>query len=113
MVPGPLPDARAAADAMKLATSAWWLWADSCFVIWSRSWMILSGAPGAQAESQRMVTEKIEASTELIMKALTGSLGTGMVAAQRGVDHFGRTVGANRRRLAQPGVAKAPARRKK
>lgn len=113
MAPVPLPDARAAADAMKLATSAWWLWADSCFVIWSRSWMILSGAPGAQAESQRMVTEKIQASTELMMKAMTGSLGTGMVAAQRGVDHYGRKVGANRRRLGRAGVAKAPARKNK
>lgn len=95
----PVPDARAAADAMKLATSAWWLWADSCFVIWSRSWMIMSGAPGAHAETERMVSEKVQASAELMMKAMTGSLGTGMVAAQRGVELYGRKVSANRRRL--------------
>lgn len=98
MPPAPI-DARAAQDSLRLATSAWWLWAESCYVIWARSWMIMAGAPGAQAESQRMVAEKIQAGNELMWQAMTGSLGTGMGAAQKSVDRLGRTVSANRRRL--------------
>ena len=93
-----MPD-RAAHDSLRLATSAWWLWAESCYVIWARSWMIMAGAPGAEAESRRMVAEKIYAGNELLLKAMTGSLGSGIGAAQKSVDHFGRTVSANRKRL--------------
>ena len=96
---------KTAADTVKLATSAYWLWAESCFVIWHRSWMIMAGSPGAKAEAERMVTEKVQASSELMTKALTGSLGTGMGAVQRSVDHLGTAVSANRRRLAQPRTA--------
>ena len=63
--------------------------------------MIASGARGADAEAQRMIAEKVQAAQELGWKAMTGSLGTGMVAAQRSVDFYGRKVSANRRRLAK------------
>ncbi|WP_066553854.1 hypothetical protein [Croceicoccus bisphenolivorans] len=92
---------KTARDTLKLATSAYWLWAESCFVIWSRSWMIISGAPGSQAEAQRMVLEKVQAGNELMWQAMTGGLGTGLLAAQKSVDQLGRKVSANRRRLAK------------
>ncbi len=93
-----MPD-REVQDSLRLVTSAWWLWVESCYVIWARSWMIMAGAPGAEAESHRMVAEKIQAGNELMWKAMSGSLGTGIGAAQKSVDHFGRTVSANRKRL--------------
>ncbi|RVQ69462.1 hypothetical protein EKN06_04625 [Croceicoccus ponticola] len=92
---------KSAPDPLSLATSATMLWVESCYVIWARSWMIMAGGPGAAKESQRMVAEKVQASQELMMQAMTGSLGSGMVAAQRSVDHYGRKVSANRRRLAK------------
>ncbi|AKM10465.1 hypothetical protein [Croceicoccus naphthovorans] len=95
-----MPD-KTAADAMKLATSAWWLWAESGYVIWSRSWMMMTGAPGAQAEAQRMVSEKVKAANDLMWQTMTGSLGSGIGAAQKSVDFYGRKVSANRRRLAK------------
>ena len=95
------PSVKDAEDAMRLATNAWWLWADSCFVIWSRSMMIMAGAPGADKEAERMVAEKVRAAQELGWQAMTGALGTGMIAAQKSVDFYGRRVSANRRRLSK------------
>lgn len=102
--------ARTAADTVRLATSAWWLWAESCYVVWTRSWIIASGAPGAKAEAERMVLEKVQAGNELMWQAMTGSLGTGIGAAQKSVDHVSRKVTANRRRLAKSGVTRTRSR---
>jgi len=83
-------------DPLRLATSLTWLWAESCFVIAARNWMILTGQPGAAGEAQRMVEEKVRISAELALGAMAGR------DLQAGIDHVSRKVSANRRRLARP-----------
>ncbi|GGD55074.1 hypothetical protein [Croceicoccus mobilis] len=86
-------------DPFALASSAWWLWAESWFVIWSRTMLIATGDANGQREASRMVMEKLEANAELGMKLMTGQLGYGDKAVKNSLVHYGRKVSANRRRL--------------
>jgi hypothetical protein len=80
--------------------NVWSLGAEAATVIALRSMQIVGGGLKAQAETQRMVQEKIAAALELQMKAMTGALGfTGQSAATKTVAHYRRKVRANRKRL--------------
>jgi len=92
---------KSGSDPAKLATDAMWLWAESWYVIAMRSWMIMAGDPRAQREANLMVAEKVRAAAELSFMAMTGSLSVGDKAVERTIEHVGRKVTANRRRLSK------------
>lgn len=74
---------------------------ESAMVISLRMMALAKGGPGAQAEAERMVREKVEAGFALQQMALTGSLGLSPDGASRkALAHYRRRVNANRRRLA-------------
>jgi hypothetical protein len=78
----------------------WSLGMEAATVITLRSMQMAAGGAKAQAESQRMVSEKIAALAELQMKAVTGALGfTTQSAATKTIAHYRRKVRANRKRL--------------
>jgi hypothetical protein len=61
---------------------------------------IAAGGAAAEAETHRMVSEKIEATLALQRLALTGGLGfTTHSAAAKTLAHYRRKVRANKRRL--------------
>jgi hypothetical protein len=61
---------------------------------------IAIGGPAAEAETRRMVSEKIDAGLTLQALALTGGLGlTTSSTATKTLAHYRRKVRANRRRL--------------
>ncbi len=74
---------------------------ESAMVIGLRMMALAKGGPGAHAEAERMVREKIDAGIALQQMALTGSLGLSPDGASRkALAHYRRRVSANRRRLA-------------
>lgn len=85
---------------MRLGINAWALGLESSAVIGLRTLKIAAGGAEGQAETRRMVSEKVDAVVALQMMALTGGLGaTPHRAAARAVAHYRRKVRANRRRL--------------
>ncbi|WP_293362209.1 hypothetical protein [Phenylobacterium sp.] len=85
---------------MRLGLNAWALGLESSAVIGLRTLKIAAGGAEAEAETRRMVSEKIDSVLALQMLALTGGLGaTPHRAATRTVAHYRRKVRANRRRL--------------
>lgn len=85
---------------MRLGLNAWALGLESSAVIGLRMLKIAAGGAEAEAETRRMVSEKIDSVLALQMLALTGGLGaTPHRAAARTVAHYRRKVRANRRRL--------------
>jgi hypothetical protein len=88
---------------LRLGLEAWSLGLESSQVIGLRALKLASGGVGAGLETQRMVSEKIEALMALQARALTGDLGaTPDSAARHAIAHYRRKVRANRRRLAKP-----------
>jgi hypothetical protein len=87
---------------LRLGQEAWMLGAESATVIALRSMKIAAGGPAAEAETHRMVSEKIEAAQQLGVMAMTGALGfTGPAAVDKSLKHYRRKVRANRRRLSR------------
>ncbi len=85
---------------MRLGLNAWALGLESSAVIGLRTLKIAAGGAEAEAETRRMVSEKIDSVLALQRLALTGGLGaTPHRAAARTVAHYRRKVRANRRRL--------------
>lgn len=85
---------------MRLGMNAWALGLESSAVIGLRTLKIAAGGAEAQAETRRMVSEKVDSVMALQMLAMTGGLGaTPHRAASRTVAHYRRKVRANRRRL--------------
>lgn len=83
------------------ATNAWFLGLEAAMVIGLRSFKLAQGGATAQAETQRMISEKIAALFELQQLGLAGKLGETMPdAVGKTVAHYRRAVRANRRRLA-------------
>ena len=79
---------------------AWRLGLEASAVIGLRTWAIAQGGAAAQAESERMVSEKVKAGLALGDMALSGRLGaTPAAASARMLAHYQRKVSANRRRL--------------
>jgi len=79
---------------------AWRLGLEASAVIGLRTWAIAQGGAAAQAESERMVAEKVRAGLALGAMAMSGRLGaTPASASARTLAHYQRKVSANRRRL--------------
>jgi len=83
------------ADLLQLSLDSAQLWADSMAVIAMRTDAILTRRPGSGHEAVRMVTEKVEAQLQLA-HTLTFAPGNPLKTS---VDHYGRRVAANRKRL--------------
>lgn len=87
---------------MTLGWDAWNLGLEASSVIGLRTLKIAAGGPAAQAETEAMIREKIEATFALQAKAMTGALGlTPAGIAARTLSHYRRKVRANRRRLSR------------
>jgi hypothetical protein len=88
---------------LKLGLDAWSLGIESSSVIGLRTLKLAAGGAAADAESRRMVEEKIKAGLEWQTMALTGGLGlTPHRAAAKTLAHYRRKVRANQRRLLKP-----------
>ena len=69
-------------------------------VIALRLMKIAGGGAGADAETRRMIGEKIDSAVSLQNMAMTGGLGgSAQSAASKNLTHYRRKVRANRRRL--------------
>lgn len=85
-----------------LSMDAWTMGLEASAVIGLRTLKMAAGGAEAQAEAQRMVSEKTAAAMELAVRAMTGGLGASPAAAAAGaVSHYRRKVRANRRRLSK------------
>jgi hypothetical protein len=85
---------------MTASMDAWRLGMEASAVIGLRTMKIAAGGTEGQAESVRMVTEKIDSLWTLQTSAMTGGLGsTPQRAAAKTIAHYRRKVRANRRRL--------------
>ena len=81
---------------------AWRLGVEASTVIGLRTLKIAQGGSAGLAESERMVSEKVQAGVDLSALALTGGLGlTPASASARTLAHYRRRVNANRRRLSK------------
>lgn len=87
---------------LKIGLDAWSLGLEASGVAALRMMKLAAGGPAAEAESRRMVAEKMDALQALQVRALTGALGvTAPAATARTLAHYRRRVRANRRRLAK------------
>lgn len=94
--------ARARNPWLQLGWDAWALGLEASSVIGMRTLKIAAGGAAAEAESRRMVSEKVEAAAALQSLAMTGALGlTPPRVAAATLAHYRRKVRANRRRLAK------------
>lgn len=85
-----------------LAFDTWALGVEASAVIGLRMMKLAAGGAAAQAEAQRMVSEKVVAGLTLPMLAATGQLGASAPAVASGsLTHLRRKVRANRRRLSR------------
>lgn len=87
------------ADWSRLMFDASRLWADVGMVVALRSWRMMAGGPTAKRELGRMVTEKVEAGTELAGAIAGGRVRSPEAAARKVIDVYGKRVRGNRRRL--------------
>ena len=73
---------------------------EASLVIALRTISMAAGGPGAEKESQRMVSEKLGALIDLQTMFFTGRLGTSAPDTfNKAVTHYRRKVRANKRRL--------------
>jgi hypothetical protein len=85
---------------IKLGWDAMALGAEAATVVGLRSMKIAAGGPAADAEAERMYSEKVEAAQALQRMAMAGALGfTAPRVASKTLAHYRRKVRANRRRL--------------
>ena len=83
-----------------IGLDAWRLGLEASTVMGLRALKIAQGGASAQAEAQRMVSEKVDAAMALQARALAGGLGGSPASASaRTIAHYRRKVNANRRRL--------------
>ncbi len=87
------------ADWSRLMFDASRLWADAGTVIALRSWRIMAGGPAAVREAQQMLSEKVDAGTELAGALAGGRIRSPEAAARKAMSVYGRKVRANRKRL--------------
>jgi hypothetical protein len=86
----------------RLTMDAWALGFEASAVIGLRTLKLAAGGPAAQAEAERMVSEKVAAGLALRQRALTGGLGYSPASATaKTLAHYRRKVRANRRRLSK------------
>jgi hypothetical protein len=87
---------------LTLGFDAWALGLEAAFVVGARAAKLMAGGPAAQAETRRIVSEKMAVGLAVQTKALTGGLGTtAPSAASKTLRHYRAKVRANRRRLAR------------
>jgi hypothetical protein len=92
----------AAGTWLSLGTQAWLLGMESANVITLRMLRVAGGGAAAQAETQRMRSEKMMAAALLQMQACFGLLGhTAPDVAAGSVRHYSKVVRANRKRLSR------------
>ena len=85
-----------------ISLDAWRLGLEASSVIALRSLKLAQGGTAAQAEAERMVSEKVAATFALGSLALTGGLGVNPAqASARTLAHYRKHVRANRRRLGE------------
>jgi ketopantoate hydroxymethyltransferase len=85
---------------LRLTMDAWSLGMEASSVIALRTMKMAAGGAAADAEGQRMVSEKVKAGLELQSLTMMGGLGlTPQAAAARTLTHYRRKVRANQRRL--------------
>ncbi len=95
-----IPNLFSPHQAFSLGFDMWALSLEASAVIGLRTLKLAAGGPGAQAETGRMIGEKIEALGALQVKAMSGAMGMTPVSATRtAVRHYRRKVRANQRRL--------------
>ena len=90
----------AATSWIDLSMDAWRLGAEAQTVIALRMMKIAAGGAGGDAETRRMVSEKVGAAMELSTKAAISALTGGVpVGPAHAIAHYRRKVRANSRRL--------------
>lgn len=88
---------------LDLTFRAFQLGAEAQTVMALRMMKLAAGGSAAAAESQLMVTEKLEAAATAQAHLAVGLMtGSGAQGARRAVAHYRRKVRANRRRLSKP-----------
>lgn len=76
------------------------LWADAGTVVALRSWRIMTGGPViARREVEHMISEKIEAGSELGGALTGGRVKDPKAVARKALRVYGKRVRKNRRRL--------------
>ena len=84
----------------ELAFKTWLLAGEASTVMWLRGMRLMMGGPLAHREAHRMVSEKIVANLGLMPALmLGGAFLTPERASARTLDHYGKSVRANRKRL--------------
>ncbi len=79
---------------------AWRLGLEASTVVGLRTLRIAQGGEAGRLETERMVSEKVEAGIALQALAMSGGLGPSPASASaRTLAHYRRKVSANRRRL--------------
>ena len=85
---------------LRISIDAWFLGIEICNVVALRTLKLALGGPRTEAETRRMVEEKLEAFATLQYLFLTGGLGaTPATIAHRSLSHYRKAVKQNRRRL--------------
>ncbi|HEY3813299.1 MAG TPA: hypothetical protein VGL66_08725 [Caulobacteraceae bacterium] len=87
---------------LDLSVDAWSLGLEANMVIGLRMMKLAAGGAAAQAEVQRMVSEKTDAGVALMTKGMVGALGLSpQDVVAKSLTHYRRKVRANRRRLSK------------
>ena len=90
------------ANPFTLGLDAWLLGAEAMGVMAQRGALIALGGAAGQREAERMVAEKAQATWDLGMALATGGLGVRPeTVARRTLEHYGKRVRANSRRLSR------------
>ena len=88
-----------AADWSRLIFDASQMWAEAGMVVALRSWRMMAGGPAAPREFERMISEKVEAGSELTGAMAGGRVKSPEAAARKALGIYGKRVRGNRRRL--------------
>ena len=94
-----MPRPNPAADWSRLMFDASQLWAEAGMVVALRSWRMMGGGHTARRELERMISEKVEAGSELTSALASGRVKSPKAAARKALGIYGKRVRGNRRRL--------------
>jgi len=85
-----------------IGVNAWSLGVEAATVVGLRTMKIAAGGAAGEAETRRMISEKVDAGLALQALAMTGGLGfSPRSAAAKTLTHYRRKVRSNRRRLSR------------
>ena len=88
-----------AADWSRLIFDASQMWAEAGVVVALRSWRMMAGGPAARREFERMISEKVEAGSELTGALAGGRVKSPKAAARKALGLYGQRVRGTRRRV--------------